>query len=101
MTSTNSGLSIDALVYSPSAPRSGYPVSVSASVTASSELAAAGIRYVWTQTSGPALALTGTTAESVSFTAPTVSSTSNVVLSLSVSAGSLSATRSILISIEP
>lgn len=99
-TSTTS-LSVDSITYSPSAPKSGNPVSVASSISAGSSISSSDISYVWTQTSGPSATLTGVTSSTVYFTAPTVSVNTEMVLTLTVSAGTVSASKSVAITVAP
>lgn len=100
-TTSTTSLSIDSMTYSPSAPKSGNPVSVASTVSAGSSISSSDISYVWTQTSGPAATLTGVTASTVYFTAPTVSVETEMVLTLTVSAGTVSASKNVSITIAP
>lgn len=98
---TTDGISISSITYTPSAPTSGTPVAATASVSVSGSLTTGALSYVWTQTSGPAVTLSGTTAATVYFTAPTVTANSDIVLNLTVSEGSYSASKSVSITIAP
>lgn len=100
-TSSSDGLSIDALTYSPSIPGSGDPVSAVATVSYTGTVTSSGITYAWTQTSGPSVSLTGSSAATVYFTAPTVTSSTEVVLKLTISANSVSAAKSVTITVSP
>ncbi|HVW29429.1 MAG TPA: PKD domain-containing protein [Polyangiaceae bacterium] len=60
------------------------------------------ITYAWTQTGGPAVALSSTTAQKPTFTAPTVSATTTLTFSLVVNDGSLSSSAStVTITVNP
>src|SRR5262249_40088158 len=50
------------------------------------------ITYLWSQTSGPVVTLSSTTAQKPTFTAPTVTTSTDLVFSLVVNDGSLSST---------
>ncbi|GAA5165498.1 hypothetical protein [Viridibacterium curvum] len=95
------GYTITSLVWSPSAPTSGTPVSVTSTVTTTGNIKSSDLVYAWTQTSGPAVTLTGADTATVYFTAPTVSVSTDVVLKLTVTSGSLTANKSATITISP
>ena len=95
-------VTINSITYSPSAPQSGNPVSVTADVSAYIGSSSGGtVTYLWTQTSGPAVSLSGTTSSTVYFTAPTVSASTNVVLALTTTLNAVSASKSVTITIAP
>lgn len=100
-TGSSDSLSIDSLTYSPSAPGSGDPVSALAIVSYTGTVTSSGITYAWTQTSGPSVSLTGSSAATVYFTAPTVSTGTEVVLKLTASANSVGVSKSLTIMISP
>ena len=95
-------VTINSITYSPSAPQSGNPVSVTADVSAYIGSSSGGtVTYLWTQNSGPAVSLSGTTSSTVYFTAPTVSASTNVVLALTTTLNAVSASKSVTITIAP
>ncbi|MFT3735303.1 MAG: hypothetical protein QM776_09790 [Rhodocyclaceae bacterium] len=100
-TEESDGYTITSLTWSPSAPTSGTPVSVTSTVTTTGSLTSSSLAYAWTQTSGPTVTLSGASAATVYFTAPTVSVSTDVVLKLTVTSGSLSANKSATITIAP
>jgi hypothetical protein len=96
-------VSIDSLTYSPSAPQSGSPVSATGAVTVAlgSSSTSGSVSYLWTQTSGPAVTLSGTTSSTVYFTAPTVTTSTAVVLNLTVTLNSVTASQNVTVTIAP
>jgi hypothetical protein len=95
-------VSIDTVVISPNPPTSGVAVSVNATVTGTSSNSAPGpATYVWTQVSGPTVALTGTDTATVYFTAPTVTANTDIVLNLTTTFSSATATKNITVTISP
>jgi len=69
--------------------------------SASSDPDGTPLSYLWTQTSGPAVALSSTGVVSPTFTAPSVSTTTVLGFSLTVSDGSLSHSASVSITVNP
>ncbi len=70
--------------------------------SASSDPEGSALTYIWTQTAGPAVALSSTTAQKPTFTAPTVGAATALTFSLVVSDGSLSsAAATVTITVNP
>lgn len=99
-TATDS-VSISSITYTPSSPTSGTAVAVTGVVSGSTESASNSLSYLWTQTSGPSVTLSGTTAATVYFTAPSVTSSTDIVLTLTATLGSATASKSVTISVAP
>ena len=87
----------DAVVSGPSSVAAGAEVTIDASNSTDAEGAA--LSFAWEQTAGPAVELSSTDADSVSFTAPNLAEASAVSLQVDVSDGSLSSAAVIEVSI--
>ena len=87
----------EAIITGPTSVGAGAEVTVDASSSTDAE--GATLSFVWEQTSGPAVELSSTDADSVSFTAPNLAEASAVSLQVEVSDGSLSSTAVIEVSV--
>ena len=79
----------------------GKPTVVQLTGSASDEDAGDSLSYVWTQTGGPAVTLSGADSASASFAAPDVSATTPLTFQLQVSDGASQATDSVVVSVRP
>ena len=87
----------EAIITGPTSVGAGAEVTVDASSSTDAE--GATLSFAWEQTSGPAVELSSTDADSVSFTAPNLAEASAVSLQVEVSDGSLSSTAVIEVSV--
>ena len=87
----------EAIITGPTSVGAGAEVTVDASSSTDAE--GATLSFAWEQTSGPAVELSSSDADSVSFTAPNLAEASAVSLQVEVSDGSLSSTAVIEVSV--
>ncbi len=87
----------EAIITGPTSVGAGAEVTIDASSSTDAE--GATLSFAWEQTAGPAVELSSTDADSVSFTAPNLAEASAVSLQVEVSDGSLSSTAVIEVSV--
>ena len=94
---TQSNTAPEAIITGPTSVGAGAEVTIDASSSTDAE--GATLSFAWEQTAGPAVELSSTDADSVSFTAPNLAEASAVSLQVEVSDGSLSSTAVIDVSV--